>query len=293
MNSRYLMFEAQQAHYYGLNPALALASVTSTPAKAAGMDHRVGTIAEGLSLDTSYPYQSLTFAIQDMMLVGIYTYIILIQISALLPIDIVIWDSHPLALGATPRQVYIDGIAQLDKPQALIKPSKFQALPKAPNWDKEAQESTKWDGVPPLTGKHKITVGKTIKFTRVKSIWHYGVEGHVEPIFEDNESEGRSVLVQDGHIVCVGDGTPGSFCENPDNEAEVDEVVDLKGGSLAPGLTSYGSPLGLVEISLEPSTNDGTVLDPLVDGNLPSISGKDTAIIRAVDGLQFQGRNTL
>ena len=50
MNSRYLMYEAQQAHYYGLNPALALTSVTSTPAKAAGLDHRVGTIAEGLLL---------------------------------------------------------------------------------------------------------------------------------------------------------------------------------------------------------------------------------------------------
>ena len=71
VNSRYLMFEAQQAHYYGLSPTLALASVTSTPAKAAGMDHRVGTIAEGLSLDTSYPYPSLTFTIQDMMLVSI------------------------------------------------------------------------------------------------------------------------------------------------------------------------------------------------------------------------------
>ena len=73
----------------------------------------------------------------------------------------------------------------------------------------------------------------------------------------------------------------------------MDEVVDLKGRSLAPGLTSYGSPLSLVEIRLEPSTNDVTVLDPLVDGNLPSILGKDAAIIRAVDGLQFQGRNTL
>ena len=38
---------------YGLNPALALASVTAVPAKAAGMDHRVGTIAEGL-LFSSY-----------------------------------------------------------------------------------------------------------------------------------------------------------------------------------------------------------------------------------------------
>lgn len=75
VNSRYLLFEAQQAHYYGLNPALALASVTSTPARAAGMDHRVGTIAEGLSFDTSYPpYQSLTFAIQDTMLVRIHIY---------------------------------------------------------------------------------------------------------------------------------------------------------------------------------------------------------------------------
>ena len=58
-------------------------------------------------------------------------------------------------------------------------------------------------------------------------------------------------------------GTPGWFCGSSDNEAKVDE--NLKGGSLAPGLTSYGFPLGLVKIYLEPSTNDGTALDPLID----------------------------
>ena len=67
------MFEAQQAHYYGLNPALALASVTAVPAKAAGMDHRVGTIAEGMLFTYNYyyyNYQVLIFAaIQDTMLV--------------------------------------------------------------------------------------------------------------------------------------------------------------------------------------------------------------------------------
>ena len=74
MNSRYLMFEAQQAHYYGLNPALALASVTSTPAQAAGMDYRVGTIAEGVFNFSYSLYQGLIFAaIQDMMLVCIHT----------------------------------------------------------------------------------------------------------------------------------------------------------------------------------------------------------------------------
>ena len=198
--------------------------------------------------------------------------------------DIVVWDSHPLALGATPRQVYIDGIAQLNKPHLITKPIKFQFPPKTPNWDKEAEESVRWDGVPPLTGKHGATEGKTIKIGGVKSVWRYGAGGHIEPLFD---GKARSVLFQDGLLVCVDDVD--SSCGG----GKVDEFIDLKGGSLAPGLTSYGSPLGLVEISLEPSTNDGVVQDPLVDGNLPSVLGKDTSIIRAVDGLQFQGRNTL
>ena len=111
------MFEAQQAHYYGLNPALALASVTSTTAKAAGMDHQVGTIAEGLSVTYSLSFhQDFIFAaIQDMMLVRIHVHppvfhtilkttfcTFFLQISC-------VWVSHPLSLGATPGQVYIDG----------------------------------------------------------------------------------------------------------------------------------------------------------------------------------------
>ena len=47
LNSRYLLFEAQQAHYYGLAPNLALAAVTSTPAKVMGQDHRIGYVKEG------------------------------------------------------------------------------------------------------------------------------------------------------------------------------------------------------------------------------------------------------
>lgn len=47
LNSRYLLYEAQQAHYYGLSRALALASVTSTPANVMGLDHRIGYLKEG------------------------------------------------------------------------------------------------------------------------------------------------------------------------------------------------------------------------------------------------------
>ena len=45
--SRYLLHEAQQAHYYGLPADVALASVTSTAAEVLGMDHRVGYVKEG------------------------------------------------------------------------------------------------------------------------------------------------------------------------------------------------------------------------------------------------------
>jgi imidazolonepropionase-like amidohydrolase len=50
LNSRYLLFEAQQAHYYGLHTEIALASVTTTPAKAAGLSHRVGFLSKGKSI---------------------------------------------------------------------------------------------------------------------------------------------------------------------------------------------------------------------------------------------------
>lgn len=47
VNSRYLMYEAQQAHYFGLNLGLAIASVTTTPANAAGVGWRVGKLEKG------------------------------------------------------------------------------------------------------------------------------------------------------------------------------------------------------------------------------------------------------
>ena len=55
--------------------------------------------------------------------------------------DIVLWDSHPLALGATPQQVWIDGVAQINAPHLLTKPEAFQELPKTPNFDKEREQT--------------------------------------------------------------------------------------------------------------------------------------------------------
>lgn len=75
-----------------------------------------------------------------------------------------------------------------------------------------------------------------------------------------------------------------------DEEGSDVDIVDLKGGAIAPGLVSFGSPLGLQEIQGEASTYDGSVYEPLL-GNVPAIVGGSGVMIRAADGLQFAMRD--
>ncbi|KAF9090759.1 hypothetical protein BGX29_011297 [Mortierella sp. GBA35] len=98
LNSQHLVYEAAQARHYGLSELLAIASVTSVPAKALGLDHRIGKIAIGMDA------------------------------------DVVIWERHPLSLGSHPLQVYIDGIPQIEnvdesKWSVQGEPLKFEEYP--------------------------------------------------------------------------------------------------------------------------------------------------------------------
>lgn len=52
LDSRFLLNEAQQAHYYGMPEHLALSSVISTPAVVLGYDHRVGFLRKGKTSTT-------------------------------------------------------------------------------------------------------------------------------------------------------------------------------------------------------------------------------------------------
>jgi len=181
----------------------------------------------------------------------------------------------------------------------LKKPDIFQELPQVPNWDKEKNETVEWEGLPPLKGWKN---GGSVRLIGVKSVVglqnpRFGSEDHDDEITELSFDEGRTILVQNGKITCVENirgECSRSTVVTPD-EDEQETLIDLQGGSVALGLTTYGSPLGLVEIRLEPSTNDGEILDPLVDGNLPALlaGGKESGVVRAVDGLMFEGRNTL
>lgn len=199
--------------------------------------------------------------------------------------DVVLWDSHPLALGATPRQVFIDGIAQFDSSYAppALKPGVFQNPPKTPNYDKEAEETLKYEGLPPL--EPEKSVAGTVIFTNVSRLWTRGVGGITSDELDSTNGGRGMVVVHAGRVLCSG--TRGSCSKELGDSSTI--TVDLKGGVISPGLISFGSNLGLEEIQGEVSTKDGLAPDPL-DKDAPGILGKGS-FIRAIDGLQFATRH--
>lgn len=253
-NSRYLIHEAQQAYFFGLPEHLALASVTSTPAIAAGLDHRIGILAEGADA------------------------------------DIVIWDSHPLRLGATPTHVWIDGLLQIPVPRNKHHPvqvgvgkdrEQCQRAPRVPNWDKERNRTVLWDGLPPLEGDKRDQV----VFTNVKKFWRRVPGGKIMNIMEDDTpGNGVVVIVDKGKISCLG-----NTCISTNTRAA---TVDLKGGSISAGLMTFGSLLGTEEIASELSTGDGQQYDAMIE-DVPAILNDVGAITKAADALMFRTRNAL
>ncbi|KAK7444031.1 hypothetical protein VKT23_015428 [Stygiomarasmius scandens] len=186
-------------------------------------------------------------------------------------------------------------------------------------------------GLPPLGGwgsEKDKDGGRMIQFTGVKSMWvrdrhsarvaDAGIPNvGIKMLFDEAEDpENRlnksktelgtwSVVVENGRVICYEPedssilSTTYIPCPSSISQTSI-HTINLSSGSLSPGFTSFGNPLGLVEIRLEPSTNDGDVWDPLTDGNPPAIFGMtpssragDASITHARDSLFFSGRNTL
>jgi hypothetical protein len=138
--------------------------------------------------------------------------------------DLVMWDSHPLALGATPQQVWIDGIPQLSEPAVSTKPESFQHVPRTPNFDLEAAAAIKYDGLPPLTPKK---VKDLVVFANVSSVFVADGVGGVMSVA--GVGEGGVVIVKEGQVLCWGAATA---CSNHVADEDV-EWVDLEGGSIS------------------------------------------------------------
>ena len=205
-----LRFQAATAHSFHLPEDLALQSVTSVPARSLEIDHRVGFVRPGYDA------------------------------------DIVVWDSFPLQVGATPLQVYIDGKATLD-------PAKVKESLSKVHLEKDQ---------PPRKPNMRATLAPKVKESVCNQLEQPGAKIVITGItmsYLDNASTSSSVgdnltmVINEGEVVCF---KPHEQCISASSGGT---IISLENGYVLPGLTAVSVNLGLTEISGESSTGDGSV----------------------------------
>lgn len=166
LNSQHMAFEAAKATHYGLPPQEAFKSITSVPANALGLGHRIGSLKAGYDA------------------------------------DVVIWDRSPLALGAAPIQVFIDGVPLFDeKPITPITKT---------NLDENAQRKPS---------------------QRTSKLPREGLKNYVLTNIGFNYvSESKTVIVQNGQIIC---SAKSDGCESLLSQGDL-ETIDAQGGYVLP-----------------------------------------------------------
>lgn len=183
--------------------------------------------------------------------------------------------------------MFIDGIKQFVRPHTTTKPASSSKAPKTPNFNQEAKAAVEYEGLPPLGPKESTP--QAVLFTNLTNAW-IRKGNKIHTIFSDlasatDRAERGVVGVIGGNIICVTTNECDQF------QSSIARTVDLEGGAIQPGLVTYGSELGLQEIVMEKSTVDGPVFDHLTQ-TIPEVLGEE-AVIRAVDGLEYQTRNAL
>lgn len=128
-------------------------------------------------------------------------------------------------------QTYIDGIPQIMNPQGLMKDTVFQRPPPTPNFDKEAADALKYDGLPPLTGvfPHR----KTVVFKNLTSIYIRNEDKITQVFQSEDKVAGGIAVIHDGSLACFDSSTG---CLNYHN-IDTKDWIDLRGGSLSSGFT--------------------------------------------------------
>lgn len=175
-----------------------------------------------------------------------------------------IWNSHPLLVGATPLQVYIDG-------RATLNPSEVA---------KAGVSSQNQDLRSPILRK---TVTESEKANICAEVEKPGVRITITGIrksYLDNESpqeDGDLTLVTEaGKIICFG---LSSQCLSSSANGP---TIALQNGYLSPGLTAISVSLGLTEIAMDDSTSDGSI---------SKTSSLDVeSIVYAKYGIHLEGR---
>jgi imidazolonepropionase-like amidohydrolase len=211
---------------------LALQSVTSVPAKSLEIAHRVGYVRPGYDA------------------------------------DIVVWNSHPLSVGATALQVYIDGRATLD-PKGVAesgvvseKDKEFKSIIQKTNLP-----STERQEICELVEKS----GARITITGI-------TESYLDDTSPATKDGNATMVIENGKIIC--------FASHKDCSSLImttGPTINLKNGYVLPGLTAVSVSLGLTEIALDSGTSDGSV-------GISSSSLDPENVVYAKYGIHLEGR---
>ncbi|KAJ9154718.1 Imidazolonepropionase [Pleurostoma richardsiae] len=226
-NAQYLLLQAAVGHSFHLPADKAMQAVTSIPAAAIDLDDRIGYVRPGYDA------------------------------------DIVVWDAHPLSIGATPRQVFIDGVATLDP---LVVEESSATMSKAFSATERGAEKPAMRAVVPESQRQSVCESAKVAGKKL-------VISGIRKSFLDNDSDlpegatqyggNHTITLEDGVITCLGDYAK---CGQSSLEEASGEVVHiaLSNGHISPGLTAVTAQLGLAEIATEPSTGDG-IISPKLD----------------------------
>lgn len=228
LGSKYLLLQSAVGHSFGLPADKALQAVTSVPAASLEIDDRVGHVRAGYDA------------------------------------DIVVWDSHPLSIGATPRQVFIDGVATLD-PAKVEAGSVHVVVAQGVGAGKPAMRAT----MAPEEreelcsgsrdrGRGFVISGITTSFLDEFPELLAAGDGAAHPARGDN----LTMVIADGKVACLG---AGADCLAAATELRGGRdggnvtSIQLQNGHLSRGLIAVTSSLGIAEISTNPVTGDGIV----------------------------------
>jgi imidazolonepropionase-like amidohydrolase len=234
-SAKYLLFQAATAHSFGLPELKALQSVTSVPAKSLEQDHRIGYAKAGYDA------------------------------------DLVVWDSHPLSVGATPLQVFVDGRATLN--EKAVKESMLNVKTEDVQTNSQPRIRSLLDNDTKAGICAAFTQGgSNLLITGIRKSYLGDIDARVEL-----NGGNMTMVIKGGKVECF-DTFNKCTVSNEDRL-----IINLSNGHALPGLTAVSQALGLEEIAGEKSTSDGPVstkLDP-TDSN---------SVVYAKYGIHLEGR---
>lgn len=156
----------------------------------------------------------------------------------------VVWDAHPLQVGATTIHVFVDGREVLDEDGALATLSRsLKDIDNAlPTVKATIQAETREN----VCGR-ALRRDTRIVFTGIK-------EALLDDVFSLDTTGRLAMVVTDGEVTCLG---AESACVSS-QERENTLSIKLDNGYITPGLVAFGNNIGILDISSEPSTGDGS-----------------------------------